>query len=103
MQDAATGADDGLGAIVSNLISLVDHVQNSLGLINSALARETGRGDIDAADVIVLDDVTPQYLKARHALLTCSASLNTALQSLLDARAPSRPSCHKVFSAPQKA
>jgi hypothetical protein len=103
MQDAATGADDGLWATISNLISLVDHVQKSLGLINSALARETGRGDIDAANVIVLDDVTPQYLKARHALQTCNAGLNTALQSLLDARAPSRPDCHKVSSALQKA
>jgi hypothetical protein len=36
----------------------------------------------------MLDDVTPQYLKASHALNGCSASLDTALQSLLDARTP---------------
>jgi hypothetical protein len=35
----------------------------------------------------VLDDITPQYLKASHALQACRASLDTALQCLLDARA----------------
>jgi hypothetical protein len=40
----------------------------------------------------VLDDVTPQYLKASYALNTCSASLDIALKSLLDARGPARRS-----------
>ena len=103
MQDAAAQADEGLGAIVSNLTSLVEHVEDSLGLINGALTREASLGDPDSANVIVLDDVTPQYLKARHALQICSAGLCTALQSLLDARASCRPSCQKVSPASQKA
>jgi hypothetical protein len=86
MQNAAAGEDNGFGAIVSDLISLVEHVEASIGLVDSAIARETSLGDPDAANVIVLDDVTPQYLKASHALKACSASLDAALQSLLDAR-----------------
>jgi hypothetical protein len=86
MHNAATGADDGFGTIVSDLISLVQHVQASIGLIDGAIARETSLGEPDCANVIVLDDVTPQYLKASRALQTCSASLDTALRSLLDAR-----------------
>jgi hypothetical protein len=87
MQNAAAVVDDGFGTIVSDLISLVEHVLASIGLIDGAIAREIALGDGDAAGVIVLDDVTPQYLKASHALQACSASLDTALQSLLDARA----------------
>jgi hypothetical protein len=103
MQDVAAGADDGLGAIVSNLIALAEHVQDSLGLINGALARETSLGDLDAANVVVLDDVTPQYLKARQALQACNAGLDTALRSLLDTRTSCRPNHHKVSPASQKA
>jgi hypothetical protein len=40
----------------------------------------------------VLDDVTPQYPRASYALNTCSASLDIALKSLLDARGPARRS-----------
>ena len=103
MQHAVAEADDGLEAIVSDLMTLVGHVRDSLALINGVLARETSFGDPDAANVIVLDDVTPQYQKARHALQACSADLGGALQSLLDARASSHP-CHDIANpASQKA
>lgn len=81
-------ADDSFETIVSSLISLVEHVQASIRLIDRAIARETSIGEPDNSNVIMLDDVTPQYLKASRALNGCSASLDTALQSLLDARTP---------------
>src|SRR5258708_29745901 len=87
MHNAAAGVDESFGVIVSDLISLVEHVQTSIDRIDKAIARETSPGDGDAANVVVLDDVTPQYLKVSHALHACSASLDTALRSLFDARA----------------
>ena len=83
MQQAA---DDSLGTIVSSLISLVEHVQTSIRMIDRAIARENSIGEPDTSNVITLDDVTPRYLKASQALNSCGASLDTALQSLLDAR-----------------
>jgi hypothetical protein len=44
--------------------------------------------------VIVLDDVTPQYISASCALNPCAASLGTAPQFLLDARMSGRGSIH---------
>jgi hypothetical protein len=100
MQNAADGVerfeeyDDSFGTIVSNLISLVEQVQASIDLIEGAIARETTVGDQDNSqdnsNVIVLDDVTPQYMKASIALNKCSINLGTALQFLLDARASAR-------------
>jgi hypothetical protein len=59
----------------------VEHVQASIDLIDGAISREASLGEPDTNNVIVLDDVTPQYLKASYALNTCSASLDTALKS----------------------
>jgi hypothetical protein len=87
MHNAAAGIDESFGAIVSDLISLVEHVQASINLIEGAIVRETSLGDGDTGNVIVLDDVTPQYLKANHALHACNASLETALRSLFETRA----------------
>jgi hypothetical protein len=75
----------GFGVIVSDLISLVGHVQASADLIESALAQEAD-SDHDAANVTVLDNVTPQYVIASCALNACNATLGTALRFLLDAR-----------------
>jgi len=86
MQNVAAGAEESFGAIVSDLISLVEHVQASIHLIEGAIVWETSLGDGDAGNVIVLDDVTPQYLKAGHALHVCSANLETALRSLVETR-----------------
>ena len=87
MQNVAAGGEESFGAIVSDLISLVAHVQASIQLIEDAIARESSLGDGDAGNVVVLDDVTPQYLKAGHALHACSANLETALNSLFETRA----------------
>ena len=77
--------DDSFGSVVSDLISLIGHVQASIKLIEAAIVREAGPGDLDdVADVVVLDDVTPCYAKANAALIACNVSLSTALQSLLD-------------------
>jgi hypothetical protein len=86
MHNAAAGIDESFGAIVTDLISLVEHVQASINLVEGAIVRETSIGDSDAGNVIVLDDVTPQYLKVGHALHACSASLETALRSLFEAK-----------------
>ena len=59
-------------------------------LIESAIARETARGSEEAAaNIIVLDDVTPPYVKATAALRACDANLGIALHSLLDSRTSS--------------
>ena len=96
MHNGVGCADDSFGAIVSDMISLVQHVQTSIDLIDGAIARETSLGESDAASVIVLDDVTPQYLKASHALHACSTSLHTALRSLFEARASVHRPLHLV-------
>jgi hypothetical protein len=54
------GAQDSFGAIVSDLISLVEHIQSSINPIERAIARETTVGDHENSNVIILDDVTPQ-------------------------------------------
>jgi exonuclease VII small subunit len=92
MKNATKRADDNFEAIVSDLIALVEHVQASIDLINGAISREATLGEPDTSNVIVLDDVTPQYPRASYALNTCSASLDMALKSLLDARGPARRS-----------
>jgi len=82
---AVSERDDSFSSVVSDLISLMGHVQASIKLIEAAIVREAGPGDLDdVADVVVLDDVTPCYAKANAALIACNVSLSTALQSLLD-------------------
>ena len=55
--------------MVSDVRSLIEHVQASLRLIEQAIARETAPGSHEAsANVIVLDDVTPSYVRATAAL-----------------------------------
>jgi hypothetical protein len=53
-------AHDSFGAIVSDLVLLVEHVQASINLIEHAIAREVTVGDHENSNVIILDDVTPQ-------------------------------------------
>lgn len=72
-------------AVVSDLVSLIEHVQTSLRLIELAIAREQSLSSQESsAEVIVLDDVSPRYMKAAAALQTCDANLGAALHSLLD-------------------
>ena len=81
------GRNDAYHSVVSDLISLIDHVQASLTLVESAIARETVGTQETAANIIVLDDVTPPYLRATAALRACDANLAMALHSLLDSKA----------------
>src|SRR4051812_17328095 len=74
-------------SIVSDLLSLMEHVQASIALIEGALAREAALGSAELpANVVVLDDVTPRYMRTSAALSTCRAGLGVALHILLDAR-----------------
>ena len=78
-------------SIVSDLVALIGHVQTSLQLIETAIAREKALGDHDAsARIIVLDDVTPRYAKASAALKACDAGLGAALDLLLDSETAAR-------------
>lgn len=97
MQDAAGGGtsapwedrSDLHRAIVSDLVSLIESVQASMELIESAVAGEAPLGYEEiGANVIVLDDVTPRYLGVRGALNGCKADLGVALHFLLDTRTP---------------
>ena len=79
--------------MVSDLVSLVEHVQKSLRLIEQTIAKETSTetspetspgGPESSTSVIVLDDVSPRYMKAAAALQACDVNLGIALRSLLD-------------------
>ena len=76
-------------AVVSDLVSLVEHVQNSLRLIEQTIARETApettpSSPESSTSIIVLDDVSPRYMKSAAALQACDVNLGIALHSLLD-------------------
>ena len=76
-------------SIVSELVSLIEHVQAGMKQLEAAITRESAPGNQDAAgNVFVLDDVTPRYAKVNAALNACNAGLGIALHHLLDARAP---------------
>jgi hypothetical protein len=76
---------DGFGSIVLEIVSLLERVQAITELVESAIAIESPLGHREvAANLIVLDDVTPRYLNARSALNTCNASLEVTLHLLLD-------------------
>jgi hypothetical protein len=94
MQNAADHASvqpgdpcDNTTAILSNLGSLVEQVGAMMKLIDKAIASEASTGYADvAADIVVLDDVTPRYVKANAALSTCNAGLGVALHLVHDIR-----------------
>jgi hypothetical protein len=97
MPDAAGGVakiddrDDSYRAIVSNLMSLIEQVQNCTKLVELAIASEALPGDQEvAAKFVVLDDVTPRYARATTALNTCNAGLIMALHFLRDTGTPDR-------------
>ena len=76
-------------AVVSDLVGLVEHVQKSLQLIEQTIARETSPetspgSPESSTNVIVLDDVSPRFMKAAAALQVCDVNLGVALRSLLD-------------------
>jgi hypothetical protein len=72
-------------------VSLIEHVRASLKLIESAIASEAALDNqYVTANVIVLDDVTPCYVKASAALKACDADLGEGLHFLLDSGASKR-------------
>jgi hypothetical protein len=72
--------------MVSDLVSLIEHVQNSLRLIEQTIAGEMSVGGPESStNVIVLDDLSPRYMKAAAVVQACDVSLGTTLRSLLDA------------------
>src|ERR1700704_2752419 len=75
-------------SVVADLIGLVERIQRSLELVETAIVVEMSAGKEDmSAAVVVLDDVTPGYLKAGAALQACGAGLGLALHLL---QAPTR-------------
>ena len=85
------GQNDSCRSVVSDLVSLIEHVQASLRLIEQTMVPETSTGSQEnAANVVVLDDVSPRYVKAAAALKACDANLGIALHFLLDSRTPRR-------------
>jgi hypothetical protein len=94
MQDAASGSaivpsegrNESYHSIVSELVSLIEHVQASTKLLESAIAGEAASDGEEAANVVILDDVTPRYAQASAALDSCNASLGVALHVLQDTR-----------------
>ena len=108
MQTPATGGiaidpedrDDAYRSVVSDLVSLIEHVQGSLRLIEEAIARETAVGGHEAsANIVVLDDVTPPYVQASAALRACDANLDIALHCLLDAKADTKADANTDIKA----
>jgi hypothetical protein len=74
---------DGYGSIISNLGSLVEQVQVNIKRIEAAIASETALDESEAgAGIVVLDDVTPRYLRANAALNASKAGLGLALHLL---------------------
>jgi hypothetical protein len=94
MQHTASGAlaqsgsrNDSHRAIVSDLEALIRQVQASITLIETAIVGESPLGNQEiAANVVILDDVTPRYVRATAALNACSAGLGVALHFLQDSR-----------------
>ena len=86
-------------AVVSDLVSLVEHVRNSLRAIERMIDGETPAGVSESStNIIVLDDVSPRYMRAVAALQACDVNLGTALRSLLDSR--ESESCAASLPAP---
>ena len=86
-------------SVVSDLVSLTEHVQASLRLIEQAIAREALLGSQET-DIVVLDDVTPPFVKATAALNACDANLAIALHTLLDSNAPAHSPRNLGWSQP---
>jgi hypothetical protein len=75
-------------AVILDLVGLIEHVQSGLRRIEETIARETSPGGPESSTgVIVLDDVSPRYMKAAAAVQACDVNLGIALRSLLDSGA----------------
>ena len=69
-------------------MSLIEHMQASMKTARGGDRQQiAARRQETSENVIVLDDVTPCYLKANAALHTCKAGLEVALHFLTDTEA----------------
>jgi len=93
--------DDLHRAIVADLVSLIESVEASMELIQSATGGEATLGNQEpGTNVVVLDDVTPRYAMVSDALEACNASLGTALRFLLDTRTPQPDTDERGYARP---
>jgi hypothetical protein len=84
--------NNGVSSVVSELTSLLDHVQTSIKAIEAVIAHEASSESSEYVDsAVVLDDVTPRYARASAALSACSTNLNAALNFLREAEASTTP------------
>jgi hypothetical protein len=82
------GRNDNYLSVVTDLVSLIEHIQASIQMLEPVIARALPPGELEAYDdVVVLDDVTPHYVRANTALNACRAGLGVALHCLLDTEA----------------
>ena len=85
--------------MVSDLLGLVEHVQNSLRLIAQTIEGETPES---STDMVVLGDVSPRQMTAVAALQACGINLASALRCLLDPGEDAlRPATPSALSAPR--
>lgn len=86
------GQNDNHSSVVSDLVSLIEHMQASMKLLERAIASELPLAGQQADDnVIVLDDITPCYVKANAALHVCKAGLGVVLHFLSSAEPSDSP------------
>jgi hypothetical protein len=85
--------NDAYRAVVSDLVSMAERVQISLRLVEQVIAKETlpetspetsSVSPESSTHIIVLDGVSPRYMKAGAALQACHVNIGI-LRSLLDA------------------
>jgi len=75
--------DETYRSVIADLTGLMERIQASLELLEQAIVVETSTGKDDmSTDIVVLDDITPGYVKAGAALGACGASLGLALHML---------------------
>ncbi len=55
---------------------------------------------MEPSTVVVLDDVTPPYVRTTAALNACDANLAIALQNLLDSKTPDHGTQDHAWSLP---
>jgi hypothetical protein len=81
----ADDLDDTHRWIVADLVSLMEHLQASMKLIDSTVAGKSPFGEQEViADVVILDDVTAGYVKLSAALDASKTRLGSVLHLLLD-------------------
>jgi hypothetical protein len=82
----ADSRNENYNSVVSDLMCLIEHMQTSMKMLEAAIARELPLAAQETGDnVIVLDDITPCYVKANAALHACKAGLGVALHFLVSA------------------